>query len=189
MRRILFVLAAAMGIAMSASSAKADEIVNGGFETGTLAGWTQSGNLGFTGVTGAPFNNSGSFGAFMGPVGSQGQLSQTFASVAGAIGYEVGFSNVNFFDGGVHNFSALFNGNTIYNAPAAAFPYTDLAFSVAPGAGPTQTLSFDFRHDPSFYGLDDVSVNAVVPEPMSMAIFGGLAVAGIAGVRRRMKKA
>ncbi len=28
-----------------------------------------------------------------------------------------------------------------------------------------------------------------VPEPMSMAIFGGLAVAGIAGVRRRMKKA
>jgi len=188
MRRVLFALVVATGITMSAGSANAELIVNGGFETGNLAGWTNTGNTGFTGVTGAPYNRSGNFGAFLGPVGSQGQLSQTFASVPGAIGYEVDFSNVNFSGSGVHNFSALFNGNTIYTAPAPAFPYTDLSFTVAAGAGPTQTLLFDYRHDPSFFGLDDVSVNQIVPEPMSMAIFGGLAVAGLAGLRRRMTK-
>jgi len=59
--------------------------VNCGFETGDFTGWTQSGNTGFTSVTGsfggiAP--NSGNFPACMGPVGSDGLLSQTFGTLS-----------------------------------------------------------------------------------------------------------
>lgn len=191
MWRILFALAVATGITMSAGSAKAELIINGGFETGNFAGWTQGGNLGFTGVTGAPYNNSGAFGAFMGPIGSLGMLSQTFASVPGATGYAMEASNLNLSKSNINidSFTMSFNGNTIYTADDDAFPYTDLSFIVPAGAGPTQTLTFSFRHDSSFYGLDDVSMTAIVPEPMSMAIFGGVAVAGIVGIRRRMKTA
>ena len=81
-------------------------VANCGFETGDFTGWTLSGNTGFTGLTGAPYNNSGSFGAFLGPVGSDGFLTQ------------------------------IINGNT---------------------------LSFQYRQDPGFWGLDTVSLTAVVP--------------------------
>ncbi|HVP55787.1 MAG TPA: PEP-CTERM sorting domain-containing protein [Candidatus Eisenbacteria bacterium] len=53
-------------------------VVNCGFEAGDFTGWTQSGNTGFTGVTSiAPYVNSGTYGAYLGPVGSDGYLSQT----------------------------------------------------------------------------------------------------------------
>ena len=72
-------------------------IVNCGFETGDFTGWTQSGNTGFTSVTGsfgriAP--NSGNFPACMGPVGSDGLLSQTFGTQAGAT-YQISFYEAN----------------------------------------------------------------------------------------------
>ncbi len=50
-------------------------VANCGFETGDFTGWTQSGNLGFTGVaSGVAF--SGTYGAYLGPVGSDGYLTQ-----------------------------------------------------------------------------------------------------------------
>ena len=53
-------------------------IVNCGFETGDFTGWTLTGNTGFTGVTsGSPYVNSGTYGAYLGPVGSDGFLSQS----------------------------------------------------------------------------------------------------------------
>jgi PEP-CTERM motif len=75
-------------------------MVNCGFETGNFSGWTQSGNLGFTSVsTGYAF--SGTYGAQLGPVGSDGYLTQNVW------------------------------GNTI---------------------------SFQFRQDPAYWGLDTISV-------------------------------
>ena len=50
-------------------------VANCGFETGDFAAWTQSGNLGFTGM-GTTNPNSGSFAAFLGPIGSDGFLTQ-----------------------------------------------------------------------------------------------------------------
>jgi hypothetical protein len=62
--------------------AKADLIVNGGFETGDFTGWTKGGNIGPKGVSGPGFgdgnvNNpfSGNFFAFLGSVGRDGTLS------------------------------------------------------------------------------------------------------------------
>jgi hypothetical protein len=81
-------------------------IVNCGFETGDFTGWTQSGNLGFTGVTTNPtYVFSGSWGAQLGPVGSDGFLTQT-----------------------------------VWN----------------------NTISFQFRQDPAWWGLDSIVVQPFV---------------------------
>ena len=97
----LAVTSPAWGAASICDSMPGNVIVNCGFETGDFTGWTQGGNTTFMGVTPlAPYVNSGSFGAQLGPIGSDGTLSQSFL------------------------------GNT---------------------------LTFSFRQDPAFWGLDDVS--------------------------------
>src|SRR5437879_1853568 len=58
-------------------------VSNCGFETGTFASWTQSGNTGFTGVSGGGVENSGASGAFFGPVGSLGFITQVLSTTAG----------------------------------------------------------------------------------------------------------
>jgi hypothetical protein len=52
-------------------------VANSGFQTGDFTGWTQSGKLGFTFVTTNPtYVWSGTYGAQLGPVGSDGFLTQ-----------------------------------------------------------------------------------------------------------------
>src|SRR5262249_25131594 len=53
----------------------AGNLVNGGFETGDFTGWDLSGNTGFTGVS-AINPHSGTYAAFLGPIGSLGFLCQ-----------------------------------------------------------------------------------------------------------------
>jgi hypothetical protein len=132
-------------------------IVNGGFETGNFNGWTRSGNLGFTSVVSSPFYvRSGSFGAFLGPIGSDGFLSQTLETVVGKP-YIVSFSIRS--DGGFPNdFNGSWAGETFFsqtNMPLGE--WIPLSFTEI-GTGPSTVLRFGFRNDPGFLGLDDVSV-------------------------------
>ena len=131
-------------------------IVNGGFETGDFTGWTRGGNLGFTSVTTEFFAHSGTFGASLGPIGSDGLLSQTFQTVARKP-YIVTFSLRS--DGLLPNdFSATWAGTAFFsqnNMPASG--YQTFSFT-EPGTGSATTLQFAFRDDPGFLGLDDVSV-------------------------------
>jgi FecR-like protein len=132
-------------------------IVNGGFETGDFTGWTRSGNSGFTSVTSSSFYvNSGTFGASLGPVGSDGILSQTLQTTPGKA-YIVSFALRS--DGLFTNdFSASWDGQTFFsrvNMPNAGFmplSFTEVA------TGSSTTLQLAFRDDPGFLGLDDVSV-------------------------------
>jgi PEP-CTERM motif len=158
-------------------------IVNCGFETGNFSGWTLSANTGFTGVSSA-YAFSGSYGAFLGPVGSDGYLSQSFwgntlsfqfrqdpsywgldstsATFFGSCGAGCGIYYIDFWlysPGGTPNdFTVLWNGVDVGPSlvDAGAFAYTD------------------------FNGY----VYGNTPEPGSLILLGSGAL-GLAGVLRR----
>lgn len=160
-------------------------VFNCGFENGNFSGWTRSGNLGFTGVTSsAPYVNSGTYGAFLGPVGSDGGLSQsiwgntwTFVfrqdpaywglddfviTFAGSCGLGCALYNGSFYlynaGGSPNDFTVLLNGNDVGPdlVNAGGFPYT-------------QYVGFGFRGN--------------TPEPSSLILMGS-GLLGLVGVAR-----
>jgi len=141
-------------------------VQNGGFEAGKFTSWTQSGNTGSTSVTssGNTFIHSGSYGAKLGPVGSLGYLSQTVPTLPGQpYLLSLWLSSP---DGQTPNeFLVAWNGQTSFdqvNIPAIG--WTNLQFIVTATASST-VLQFGFRDDPTWLGLDDISLTSV-PLPM-----------------------
>ena len=176
----------AVAALVAAVPATANLVTNGSFETGDFTGFTQFDNTGFSGVT-TTFTGvnptDGSFQAFFGPVGSTGGISQDIATVAGK-NYTVSFDLYNF--GGATTSEAVsFGGTTLestVNPPAS--PYSTHTYHVT-ATGATTTLAFTFRHDPSYFLLDNVSVTPGVPEPAAWALMiAGFGLVGSA-LRRR----
>lgn len=173
----IFALLVPSGLFASSSlcdSISGNLVTNCGFETGNFSGWTQGGNLGYTLVS-SGYANTGNFGAQLGPVGSDGSLSQILGTTAGV--YQLQFWLYS--PGGYPNdFTAKVNGITLFtqtDIPPQA--YTEYTFDFT--AAGASWLEFLFRNDPSYLGLDDVSVvrlgNSVTPEPSSMLfMFTGL---------------
>ncbi len=185
--KALLILAGAT-LAFATPAAAQELVTNGDFETGNFAGFTQSGNTGFTGV-GAGLGTSGSFGASFGPVGSVGSISQTLTTTAGQ-SYLISFDLQNLSGGTPNFYQVLFDGAQLFSATnSAAFGYTNFSTN-AIASGVSTGLTFNFQHDPSFFRLDNVSVTAVngaVPEPATWAMmligFGAIG----ASMRRRRK--
>jgi hypothetical protein len=177
---------------VAGTAGAASIVVNGGFETGDFTGWTQSGNTGFNGVQ-CPGPSAtvaqGNCSAFFGPVGSTGTISQTLTTIVGQ-SYDIRFAFLP--DGGnPSSFSALFDGFTLLSAtnPPASSSFQFLSF-VRTANSTSTNLSFTFRDDPGFLFLDAVSVEAAVPEPMTLSLVGlGLGCARLLQSKRKSNRA
>lgn len=184
------VAAACLGCA---GGARADFIVNGGFETGDFTGWTVTGDAATYGVDGSN-PHSGNFNAFFGQPANDGAgktlLMQAVTTTPG-FAYVLDFYLMNEDGNSPNEFTVQFGTATpllVDQVNLPTFAYTEYTFVVVATAAVTD-LTFGFRNDFAFFNIDDVSLRNV-PEPGSLAcLMIGAALLGCQGWRKRLARA
>lgn len=159
-----------------ATSANANLVVNGGFETGNFSGWTtQAAAFGSNyGVINGQ-SHSGTFSArFQANQGQQDAIWQTLNTVQGT-NYKINFW---LYNAGVgdDNLQVLWEGSNILNQAPIEAPLESWTEYTLNAVATTNGSEFKFRlYDGNAWALlDDVNVTASpVPEPATMAVLGG----------------
>ncbi len=186
MFRKIWVLALGLALVPAVSMAQKDSIdpssintypncgVNGnivnncGFETGDFTGWTQSGDLSFTGVNTnsahhfgvAFFSNNG---AFFGPVNDLGCITQAVPTPAFNYDISLWLTNV----GQPSHFQIFWNGAALVDSTNVPnIGWTQLFFNRVFTVPATSTLMICFFNPPSFFYLDDIVAIASVGAPL-----------------------
>ena len=178
-------------------TAKANLIVNGGFETGDFTGWIVNADIFNTSVIGnsppdtfAGFQSkSGTHFAALGDSGTPGTLSQTVTTVLGQVytlSMHLGI------DGLDNHFKVDWNGTPLFDqtnisniTPSGETPfrYLPLSFTVQ-GTG-SDVLTFSETAS-GYLALDDVNIEiSSVPEPSSLLL---MPIAGLVCFGRRRLK-
>ncbi|MGA2904435.1 MAG: PEP-CTERM sorting domain-containing protein [Candidatus Korobacteraceae bacterium] len=187
LKTLLVIVALAICVASAPATFAQNLLTNGSFETGDYTGWTEGGNFEFSQVVSGAFYDysgaqQGTYYSTMGPVGSDGTLSQSFSDQMGQQ-YLVGFWFASVGDD-PSDFSVKWDNTTLLSLtnPDTGANWTYYSYYVT-GTG-NDTLSFAFRDDPAYVALDNVIVSATIPEPSSLMLLG-TGVLGLGGIVRR----
>jgi hypothetical protein len=167
-----FVVTSNIAVAESSQcdAAQGNLVVNCGFETGDLTGWTPDGDQSFGGVD--TFNpHTGTWAAYQGAIGTLGGFDQNITTTPNQ-SYDLSFWLYS--DGGLPNeFQAYWGGKLLIdltNIPQ--MQYTLYSFSGLLANGGSTDLEFLFRDDTGYLWFDDVIVvPAEVPEPNDLVLF------------------
>jgi len=185
--KILLALTAVAALSV-AYPAKANLIINPGFETGDFTGWTTAGDMTIEGTINGIAPHSGNFQADA-AFGS-GSLAQSFATTPSA-SYTIDFFAANNNSGfpqsvtlavnwgGTTIFSHLFTSNTGYTE----YTFTETA------SGSSTSLGFTVSGLTGVFLFDDISVTPAgvgVPDGGSTVSLLGCALLGLAALRRKL---
>jgi hypothetical protein len=200
MNRIILAGLALATVGLMGSQAQAltnNLIVNPGFETGDLTGYTETGNYtNFDGVTtgndaGGP--HSGTYLLELGSFPSSGLagVSQNVSTVAGEdYTFSLYLANGGTNGPGQQLFDVYYDGKTIYSLDGeTTFSYKLLSFNVV-GTG-SDTIGIAGYSNSTYNNVDDLSFVAspssvsAVPEPSTWLLM----IAGIAGVGLMLRRA
>jgi hypothetical protein len=173
------------------ASARANLIVNGGFETGTLSPWSKTNNVSV--VTSGPHTgtNDALFSQIASP--SFNSLSQTISTSTGNFDLDFWLLYNNSSSANNQEFKVTFDGVTIIDLitqlNSGGGGYVHIQQSGITSAHVNPLLTFQSVNPAFFMRLDDVNLVAVpVPEPSSLTL-AGFGVLGFVTfqIRRRQR--
>ena len=167
-------------------------VVNGGFETGSFTGWVDDTGGAPPGIVvvaeGAPVPGwccgtltpyAGTYLAVLGANSADNTLSQTFTTTLAGQTYDLSFAFTSAADAlPIGDFTVLWDGKTLMSYVSTnpvsppVYPVWETPEFQVTGTG-HDTLQFVSRQDPSWFGLDNVSLTVdPVSEPNSLALCG-----------------
>ncbi len=158
-----------------------NRVTNGGFETGNLTGWNQSGPFDFTAVEQGSFAgvdpHGGQYQFVGGSTGAPSSISQVVsANIGDTLTVSFWLANTDSF--GINSFSADFDGQNltaITNGPSQ--PYTLYSYNVVV-ASANPTLSFTLANPPSYWLLDDIIISVTGTTACCVPVIGTCTVVG-----------